>query len=83
VFGAVRRQGPPLARGLELPVEERESVDAGIRHVEFLDAEIAAVERLIARQDAGLARDRSADDRPGSEPRLSDLLCVRSGLWWC
>jgi transposase len=36
--------------GLELPVEERESVDAGIRHVEFLDAEIAAVERLVAQQ---------------------------------
>jgi len=36
--------------GLELPLEERESVDAGVRHVEFLDAEIAAVERLIARQ---------------------------------
>jgi transposase len=35
---------------LELPVEERESVDAGIRHIEFLDAEIAAVERLIAEQ---------------------------------
>jgi transposase len=35
---------------LELPLEERESVDAGIRHVEFLDAEIAAVERLIAQQ---------------------------------
>jgi hypothetical protein len=31
-------------------VEERESVDAGIRQIEFLDAEIAAVERLIARQ---------------------------------
>jgi transposase len=36
--------------GLKLPVEERESVDAGIRHIEFLDAEIAAVERLIAQQ---------------------------------
>jgi transposase len=36
--------------GLELPLEERESVDAGIRHVEFLDWEIAAVERLIAQQ---------------------------------
>jgi transposase len=32
---------------LELPLEERESVDAGLRHVEFLDGEIAAVERLI------------------------------------
>jgi len=36
--------------GLTLPVEERESVDAGIRHIAFLDAEIAAVDRLIARQ---------------------------------
>jgi transposase len=36
--------------GLELPLEERESVDAGIRQVEFLDSEIAAVERLIAQQ---------------------------------
>jgi transposase len=36
--------------GLELPVEERESVDAGLRHIEFLDSEIAAVERLIAQQ---------------------------------
>jgi transposase len=36
--------------GLKLPLEERESVDAGIRHVEFLDSEIAAVERLIAQQ---------------------------------
>ena len=31
-------------------MEERESVDAGIRQIEFLDAEIAAVERLIAQQ---------------------------------
>jgi transposase len=35
---------------LELPLEERESVDAGIRHVEFLDAEIGTVDRLIAQQ---------------------------------
>jgi transposase len=35
---------------LELPVEECESVDAGIRHIEFLDCEVAAVERLIAQQ---------------------------------
>jgi transposase len=36
--------------GLELALEERESVDAGIRHIDFLDCEIAAVERLIAQQ---------------------------------
>jgi transposase len=34
--------------GLELPEEERESVDSALRQVEFLDSEIEAVERLIA-----------------------------------
>src|SRR3954466_8469882 len=33
---------------LELPLEERETVDAALRQVEFLDVEIAAVEALIA-----------------------------------
>jgi transposase len=33
---------------LELPEEERESVDSALRQVEFLDCEIEAVERLIA-----------------------------------
>jgi transposase len=35
--------------GLRLALEERETVDAAMRQVEFLDREIAAVERLIAR----------------------------------
>jgi len=43
-------KGREWLAGLELPVEERESVDAGIRQITFLDAEIAAVEKLIARQ---------------------------------
>ena len=36
--------------GLELPPEERESIEAGIRHIDFLDGEVAAVERLVAQQ---------------------------------
>jgi transposase len=35
---------------LELPVEEQETVAACLRHVEFLDREIAAVDALVARQ---------------------------------
>jgi transposase len=35
---------------VELPVEERESVDAGLRQIAFLDGEIKAVEKLIAQQ---------------------------------
>lgn len=34
---------------LELPVEERETVDGCLRQIDFLDREIAEVERLIAR----------------------------------
>jgi transposase len=33
---------------LELPEEERESVDSALRQIEFLDQEVEAVERLIA-----------------------------------
>jgi transposase len=43
-------RGREWLASLKLPPEERESVDAGIRHVEFLDAEIATVEKLIAKQ---------------------------------
>jgi hypothetical protein len=35
--------------GLRLPLEERETVDAAMRQIEFLDSEIAEVERLIAK----------------------------------
>ena len=34
--------------GLELPVEESETIEACLRHIEFLDSEIGAVERHIA-----------------------------------
>ena len=45
LFGA---KGRAWLSGLELPLEERETIDSGIRQVDFLDQEIAAVERLIA-----------------------------------
>ena len=42
------KRGRQWLAELELPDEERESVDAALRQVEFLDSEIEAVERLIA-----------------------------------
>jgi transposase len=33
---------------LELPIEERETLDSGLRQIDFLDGEIAAVDRVIA-----------------------------------
>jgi transposase len=41
-------KGRKWLRSLELPEEEQETVDAGLRHIEFLDTEIEQVERLIA-----------------------------------
>jgi transposase len=45
LFGA---KGRRWLSELELPLEEQETVDGGIRQVDFLDHEIAEVERLIA-----------------------------------
>jgi transposase len=42
--------GREWLRSLELPVEEAETVEASMRHIEFLDAEIVEVERQIAKQ---------------------------------
>ena len=70
LFGVKGRQ---WLAGLELPLEERESVDAGIRQVEFLDAEIAAVERLIAEQALGWPEIRRLMTVPGV-----NLICAAS-----
>ena len=46
LFGLAGRE---WLRGVELPAWERETVDGCLRQIEFLDAEIAAVETQIAR----------------------------------
>ena len=45
LFGVTGRE---WLRGLELAMEERETVDAHVRQIEFLEREFAEVERLIA-----------------------------------
>ena len=70
LFGVKGRQ---WLAGLELPLEERESVDAGIRHLEFLDTEITAVERLIAQQALGSPEIRRLMTVPGV-----NLICAAS-----
>jgi transposase len=66
-------KGRAWLASLELPLEERESVDAGIRHVEFLDTEIAAVERLIAQQALSWPEIRRLMTVPGV-----NLICAAS-----
>jgi transposase len=47
LFGVSGRQW--LAE-VQLPLEERESVDAGLRQIQFIDDEVKAVEKLMAQQ---------------------------------
>ena len=70
LFGVKGRQ---WLAGLELPLEERESVDAGVRQIEFLDSEIAAVERLIAQQALSWPEIRRLMTVPGV-----NLICAAS-----
>src|SRR4051812_13839259 len=42
------KQGRAWLAELELPVEERETLDSGLRQIDFLDAEVASVDRVIA-----------------------------------
>jgi transposase len=58
-------KGRRWLRGLELPVEEAETVESALRHIEFLDQEMAAVERLIAREALGSADARRLMAVPG------------------
>ena len=70
LFGVKGRQ---WLCSLELPAEERESVDAGMRHIEFLDQELAAVERLIAQQALSWPEIRRLMTVPGV-----NLICAAS-----
>jgi transposase len=70
LFGVKGRQ---WLASLELPLEERESVDAGVRHVEFLDWEIREVERLIAHQALSWPEIRRLMTVPGV-----NLICAAS-----
>jgi transposase len=62
LFGVTGRR---WLRELELPVEEAETLESALRHVEFLDSEIAAVERLIARDALESAEARRLMTVPG------------------
>lgn len=68
-------KGRKWLRELELPVEEAETVGSALRHIEFLDAEIAEVERLIAREAL-----RSPDARRLMTVPGVNVICAASFL---
>jgi transposase len=59
------REGRRWLEALELPDEERETVDSALRQVDFLEAEIADVERVIASQALDSAEARRLMTVPG------------------
>jgi transposase len=61
-------KGREWLRGLELPAVESETLEAAMRHIEFLDSEIAAVEQLIAQDALRSAEARRLLTVPGVNP---------------
>ncbi len=59
------KAGRGWLRTLQLPVDECETVEAAMRQIAFLDAEIAEVERLIAREIVWSADTRMLMSVPG------------------
>jgi transposase len=69
------KRGREWLGSLELPVEEAETVQAALRQIEFLDQEIAAVERLIAEHTLGSRDARRLLTVPGV-----NLICAATFL---
>jgi transposase len=69
------KAGRNWLRGLELPVQECETVEAAMRQIEFLDAEVAEVQRLIARDILWSADTRILLSVPGV-----NLICAATFL---
>jgi transposase len=64
LFGLAGRE---WLREVELPTWERETVDGCLGQIEFLDQEIAEVEKQVVRDALTSPADQAADDRPGRE----------------
>ena len=64
--------------GIELALEARETVDAAMRQIEFLDTEIAAVERPLAQDALGSAEIRRLMSVPGVNVIVAASFIARS-----
>ena len=64
---------------LELPVDERETVDGFPRRIDFLNAEIAILERGIA--EHALHSDHGARAGCATAAHLESMLAPRAGAW--
>ncbi len=76
VFG---KAGLEWLRTLELGIDERETVDAGLRQLEFVRAELAHVDRTIAEQALGSAEIRRLMTVPGLDATTAAALMAAIG----
>jgi transposase len=58
-------EGRRWLKELELPAEERETVDASLRQIEFCESEIAAIERVVAAEALSSSEIRRLMTVPG------------------
>ncbi|HEY8869913.1 MAG TPA: transposase, partial [Candidatus Limnocylindrales bacterium] len=61
------RRGREWLAGVDLPADERDGVEASLRAIDFLDAEVARLDAVLAMAVLGSARDAPADDPAGRE----------------
>src|SRR5919201_1933841 len=64
---------------LELPVDERETVDASLRQIDFLDQEIAEVERVIATDALASSEVKRLMTVPGVNVITAATFCAAIG----
>jgi len=76
VFG---KTGLAWLRALELGIDERETVDAGLRQLEFVRTELARVDRAIAEQALSSAEIRRLMTIPGIDATTAAALMAAIG----
>jgi transposase len=76
VFG---KAGLEWLRTLELGIDERETVDAGLRQLEFVRTELARVDRTIAEQALGSSEIRRLMTIPGLDATTAAALMAAIG----
>jgi hypothetical protein len=59
------KKGRAWLAELELPIEERETLDSGLRQIDFLDAEVASVDRVLAHDALNWPEARRLMTAPG------------------
>jgi hypothetical protein len=72
-------KGRKWLAGLELPLEEQETVGSAMRHIEFLDSEIAEVERLIALDALAMPEIRRLMTVPGVQVTVAATFLAAIG----